>query len=536
MACEDLKQKLADQESLQQETLKGLKQPNLPPAERTQLLQQLKGLGAAIATTQRELAACLAGASGGAGGSSGPPTAAPESILQIKNPPLPDTPANMASKRDALLGALGNKTFPDTDDVVAREWTQPLAPAEDYDDLPVCASGWMLRPNTSSADLMFSHPFGNDWEFAIALDRPPTGDGPFDVLLTPGDKVDPSKFPAGEQTEQALDEALATSLGLSTARGLLGVEMDGNLVPAGFKKGVDSGHRVAVFGRWIVDTGHPMHRAEIHPPLMMASASVIAPQTTRALFTSRPYLPSQVYTTDQGSAYDDTKGDDGTFVHHFVNELIKAETVIASTLVEAHLKIKSSPYRGVHWMVFQVRPPPPAGALAGGLATAALQVSYHFTVRSGVGVQVLVSDRETIEVNVVLNSAGYQPPPLPPNPGIRYSKADLEAQNGEVKTIYEVADIVLPLVAAALGGVVGAALEEAVAQILDRGVQADIYTPQDGAVDILSHNGAVVDLLASNIAPNAGITVNDSQPYPVTGWLEVKWVPQLATVTGGFSK
>jgi hypothetical protein len=527
MACEDLKQKLADQESLREETLKALKEPNLPPAERAQLLQQLKGLGPAIATTQRELAACLAGASGGAGGSSGPPTAAPESILQIKNPSLPDTPANLAAKRDLLLAALGDKTFPDSDDVVAREWTQPLAPGEDYDDLPVCASGWMLRPSTSSADLMFSHPFGNDWEFAIALDRPPSGDGPFDVLLTPGDKVDPSKFPAGEQTDQALDEALATSLGLSTARGLLGVEMDGDLVPAGFKKGVSSGDRVAVFGRWIVDTGHPMHRAEIHPPLMMASASVIAPLTTRALFTSRPYLPSQLYTTDPASAYDDSKGDDGTFFHHFVEELIKALSIIASHLVEAHLKIKSSPFRGVHWMVFQVRPPPPAGALAGGLANAALQVSYHFTVRSGVGVQVLLSDRDTIEVNVVLNSAGYQPPALPPNPGIRYSPAELEALNGEVKTIYEVADIALP--------VIGAALGEAVKEILNRGVQADIYTQQDGGFDILSHDGAVVDVLASNIAPNAGITVNDAQPYPVTGWLEVKWVPRLSSVPVGLS-
>jgi hypothetical protein len=31
---------------------------------------------------------------------------------------------------------------------------------------------------------------------------------------------------------------------------------------------------------------------------------------------------------------------------------------------------------------------------------------------------------------------------------------------------------------------------------------------------------AVVDVPASDISPNAGVAVDDSQPWPVIGWLE----------------
>src|SRR5262249_42798712 len=155
------------------------------------------------------------------------------------------------------LNSISGKKFPQD---VGREWTQPLAPNEDYDDLVVSCAGWMVHPRDVGADFPFSHPFGIDWEFSMALDKPTNTSGPFDYLLTPGNKVDASKFSASEQSEQIEDEAKARALKLDFPLGLLGIEMDGGLVPQQFKQGVAEGNRVAVFGRWIVDTGHDMHR------------------------------------------------------------------------------------------------------------------------------------------------------------------------------------------------------------------------------------------------------------------------------------
>jgi uncharacterized repeat protein (TIGR03803 family) len=51
------------------------------------------------------------------------------------------------------------------------------------------------------------------------------------------------------------------------------------------------------------------------------------------------------------------------------------------------------------------------------------------------------------------------------------------------------------------------------------------FTVRTGcAVDMLSTTNAVENALATSIAPNAGVTVDDTQPFPVSGWLEVKWV------------
>src|SRR5438105_13652716 len=99
---------------------------------------------------------------------------------------------------------------------------------------------------------------------------------------------------------------------------------------------------MAVFGRWIVDCGHQIpitrcdedhtevhphltaFRTEIHPPLLMAAARATsgrlampavldAAEVTRVLFTSRPYLVSQRFTTNTDAIYDDAQPDDGPF-------------------------------------------------------------------------------------------------------------------------------------------------------------------------------------------------------------------------------
>jgi hypothetical protein len=347
-----------------------------------------------------------------------PPPPAPANILSIV-PIFPDTAANLVAKRNSYLASITGKTFPSD---LGREWAQPLSPDEDYDDAVVSCTGWMVHPRDVGSDFPFSHPFGIDWEFSMALDKPATGAGQFDYLLTPGNKVDPSKFPAGQQTEQAEDETRAKALKLNFPLGLLGIEMDGGNVPAQFKANVAEGNRVAVFGRWILDTGHPMHRGEIHPPLVMATASVTPQGSTKAIFTSRPYLVSQVYTTDQGSVYQDSGGNDGTFYSHLITEIVKINE-FRSTLIECHPKVKQNPMRGANLMRFQVRPPAPAHGIGGvgGVTTALrhLEVSFHFTTGTGVGIEIISSAADTTDVLIVLNSAGYKAPPLPHNAGKR---------------------------------------------------------------------------------------------------------------------
>lgn len=110
----------------------------------------------------------------------------PAQILQIQF----DNPTEVRNV-DALFAqtvALGQPdpsdilggTFPSRD--AQQEWKQVL-PADltntaaheadqEVSNL-VGASGWALDPHYSGGDVPFTHPFGFDWEFMVALDRPP---------------------------------------------------------------------------------------------------------------------------------------------------------------------------------------------------------------------------------------------------------------------------------------------------------------------------------------------------------------------------
>jgi hypothetical protein len=256
--------------------------------------------------------------------------------------------------------------------------------------------------------------------------------------------------------------------------------------------------------------------------LLMAAATVTAPGTTRAIFTSRPFLVSQLYTTDTGSIYDDSGSNDGTFYAHLENEIIKINE-FRSTLIECHPKVAAKPMRGLNLMRVQVRPPARSGVGLGSITTALehLVVSYHFTVRTGVAVQVTSSASDTIDVWVALNSANYQAPALPHNGGYRYSQSELQANPDvgndylEVEALSAAIHLILP------GSVIGSAVIDG---FLARGVQGDYYDSQTTLANPLSTQGAVNNVSASSITANAGITTDDSQPYPVTGWVEVKWV------------
>ena len=154
-----------------------------------------------------------------------------------------------------------------------------------------------------------------------------------------------------------------------------------------FSFNVQEGDRAAVFGRLIADAGHNHFNdggycAEIHPPLMLATARVVQVNqraTTRALFTSRPYLSGQTLCeSPDDDPYVDGQNDDGSLKDHLESEVIKVETFRSSAL-EAHPKVKSKPFDGVHLLHFVVRPPRPPGHLDTELN---LQISFRFTLRS----------------------------------------------------------------------------------------------------------------------------------------------------------
>ncbi len=132
------------------------------------------------------------------------------------------------------------------------------------------------------------------------------------------------------------------------------------------------------------------------------------------LFTSRPYLVGQTFTTDFPSIYVDGEKDDGEFMVHMLKEMAKINDVVLgiplkSTEVEAHPKIKSRPFKGNPQVRFIIRPsslqnpPPKVGVVAH--QQRRLAVSFQFTVRSGVSVQVTNPEADRVDIVITMNEA-----------------------------------------------------------------------------------------------------------------------------------
>jgi hypothetical protein len=377
------------------------------------------------------------------GHEAGPMAFTPRESLQISaTNPAPPSDADWAAEivranksPATLLALFGNlldiAIWHDRGDdypICAREWNQVTAPGEDYDEEPVAFSGWLLQPEISGDDVWFTHPFGNDWECMVALDPEYTS------LLAAGN-IEPD----GASGALALGQAAGLNMPVPDG-GLLAVEADGGCVPTAFNpenKRIRVGDRIAVLGRWIVDAAHSVpvgsgksYRAEVHPPMLMAIGGTRdgdAPTdepVTRIMLTSRPYLVKQVYTTDTDTINKDDSPDDGDLLWHLNNEIGKLGA-LESLTIEAHPKIASMPFKGVHLFRLRVRPPATSG-IDGVLGTQ-IQVSFQFTCHSGVGVQLAAAD-DGIDLWVVLNSVNYKPTPLPQRHTLTVTKDMLAAE------------------------------------------------------------------------------------------------------------
>ena len=509
VACEDLQAQIAQLQADWQETHDEAQ--DLPPSERQALEKRMVQITLKIKQVNVQLQKCLQDQQ--------PPrppiVAQPREILDIQyaNPSPP-------ASRDIFVTTNDKDAYPDGADF---EWAQVLAPDDEYDARPVGATGWVIHPEWSSADVPFSHPFGFDWEFYLALDGPPGPDSTY--LLAPANRVN------ADQLRRAHE------LGLPPQESVLGVEIEGGLLPNDFSFNVQEGDRAAVFGRWIADTGHNHFNdggycSEIHPPLMLATARVIQVNqraTTRVLFTSRPYLTGQTFCkSPDDDPYVDGHNDDGSLNDHLKSEVIKVEA-FASSALEAHPKIKSKPFEGVHLLHFVVRPPRPLAHVDQDLT---LSISFQFTVRSSCAVQVS-SDGAAVDVFVALNATSYQPPPLPPKQKVRWTLEQLQAMTGgDVVGAAEEAKwdwrFVLPHLIVDLGlGLLRAA------SIIQEGILTSQYdVAQLLGTRLLDRSRAMIGASPTTIPPNKGIVRNDNQPFPVHGWLEAKWVRAGGVVLG----
>jgi hypothetical protein len=377
-----------------------------------------------------------------------------------------------------------------------QEWMPVLSPGDELRG-DVGVSGWALKVEFSGknkndflGDVPFLHPFYNDFEFYIAPDQQ------YFSLLANSNR-NPPQNDDGKEYQDALQRAnsLAQRLGLQNFPGTLGVEIDQGLVPSGYQ--AQERDRVAVFGRWIVDCGHADFHTEIHPPLLMAVARPM-PLGTLVKVIGRAFLVSQNF-------------GDGPLIKHLLNQLAEKEaeaTISPPTApllspMEARPKIISPPFSGLHIMSFLVRPPTPRSS-----PDDKLLLSFHFTVRTGVAIEVTTGPNpDEVQVIVSMNDVNYKPAAAPPRQTVTVHLSDLPS---EAQNVLNAAGITNPIVG----------------PVIAKGILTDRYDllPTQGihdsenvVTDFVVGPGAIPGSVASSAS------VDDNQPYPIYGWLILQW-------------
>jgi hypothetical protein len=413
----------------------------------------------------------------------------------MTNPPFNTSSGNWSSQ------VVGGSTF-DGSNSHPFEWVSVLNPTLEQDD-EVGVAGFAAAVEVSTADLPFTHPFGGDFEFAIVPDAGYTN------LLAPSNVP-----PANSNTDSQVREAFSQvrSLGLPSV-GAFAMEVEAGMVPTPYRAIL--GDRVAVYGRWIIDDGHNDFHSEIHPPLVLARAQAVNAQgvqvypdgnaITLMQLWGRPYQAAQKFT-------------DGSSKNLCLQDYM---TNISTTLsdIVAYPPIFPKPFDGVHLVSFVVRPPsltPPTGRLAI-LGPAHLECSYSFTTNKSCGVQVQqsLSDPNAVEVMLALNSAGYPTLPEPPFTKVPWSIDSLRSSiPADLSTLTSfLVDVVEKYQGAVHGG----------------NLYVRTYKPLP-APDVTTH---AVPFTALSTLPRSQVNVDNTQPFPIVGWLKLRWVRSSTIVAGG---
>jgi hypothetical protein len=186
-----------------------------------------------------------------------------------------------------------------------------------------------------------------------------------------------------------------------------------------------------------------------------------------------------------------------------------------STRVEAHPTIFQTPYDGRPFVKLLVRPPTPAGPVspAAGVLPRKLMVSYHFTHRAGVAVQVF--DAGNGQVGIIIVLGDLNPAPLPPKHDLTVQWSQLGDDYSYVIDALQIADLLTLKVASAF--------------ILNRGILTDIYDPPSASSPLDNQNVAS-PVAIDQVQPWAGLSEDDNQPFPIYGWLNVWWQEELQVV------
>jgi hypothetical protein len=416
------------------------------------------------------------------------------------------------------------------------EWTQLADPSEEYEPtlLGAPVAGIVIMDKISPKDFVFSHPFcdveHNQWDYEIWI----APDKQYEPVLARGN-VEDGKVGAVDEYKTSIQ--LVKEMGLQDVHGIIGVETDSGLVPEGYR--AKAGDRVLVYGRWIVDCGHNEFHTEIHPPLLHICARPepnFPERLTEMYIVARPYLVSQRYEPDKWP-----------FASHMVNEVLKMQGVDVAGIpiplsrgLGAHPILKDKPFDGIHTVTFAVSPPTPRQN-----PEDILYVSYRFTVHSEsvrVGIWYDANEQDKVQVGIALSSYDYAPPPEPPRKNKTWSWEELIKLEPSVGTDYGIIQAIEVGIASGADAIVFPIFNPWYAGIADwlihQGIQTHSYGPLKApSVDDLpaqftaaSINICVNDLPQDFFHPASRI-VDESQPFPVIGWLKAYWGP-LRTEAG----
>jgi hypothetical protein len=370
-------------------------------------------------------------------------------------------------------------------------WVSVHDPDNEFDEPLTGISGIVLDPHPSGSDLPFLHPFGNDFEFHVAPDRP------YFNLVAPN-----MQDAYLTSTNRARNE-----FGLNVP-GVIGMEMDGGLVPDQYKP--VEGDRVCLWGRLIVDAAHDDFHTEIHPPLLMVSARPTRSaqqhpnsptfDATTVQITTRPFLVSQEF--DHG----------GLFNHLLVQLGETAANPLPTGHIDAHPRLMPMPFAGLQSVFFDIQPPSPRRRLRDRLI-----VESTITRRSrSVALTVIQHpDRvDAVRVNILLNEAGYVPPPDPARHDFTVSRDDLTEGD--------------PTAAAALDATIFAlaiAGLPQVAIVIAKGFPTHRY--DHPRAQSAGHQNSTTRQPVTEL-PGIPTNLDDSQPFPLFGTLKLEWRRELA--------
>jgi hypothetical protein len=423
----------------------------------------------------------------------------PASILQTTYVNVPYPPAEQDPNWSAKIS--GGSTLGITSPPPG-EWVSVYDPRFEKEgslNNPLAGlTGWVVRPSYSQGDVWFVHPFGFDFEYYIVPD--PAYEG---LLAASNTGITPGT--GAVDSDYAAANSAAHGIGLAAPKGVLGVETDQGLIPPAFRDLIVEGARIATFGRWIVDCGHPDFHTEIHAPLLMAVAKPAPPpagiqgasEMTSVHIMSRPYTVSQ-------------KFPEGNFIDHLLAEVAKVETTILgiplSTRVEAHPTVFTTPYEGRPYIKLLVQPPRKPGGPVGLARPQRLMVSFHFTHRTGVAIRVFDAGNGTVGIIIVLGD--LNPAPLPPKHDLTVQWDQLGSKYSYVIDALQIVDILT--------------LDIASAVILNRGILTDIFDPPSASSPLDNQNVAA-PVGIDQLQAWAGFSEDDKQPFPIYGWLNVWW-------------